>query len=133
MGIMRERLRSFMQGRYGVDALSKVLLGVAFVCAVLSLFFGKLFYLIGLCLLAYIYFRMFSRNYERRYRENRAFLDKTNRIAAFFRAQKSLMQQRKTHHIYKCAQCGQKIRIPKGRGKVIVTCPKCRFQFQKKS
>lgn len=133
MGIMRDRFRSFMHGRYGIDALSKVLLVIAFICAVLSLFFGRIFYVLGICVLAYVYFRMFSTNYEKRYRENRAFLDKKNRVAAFFRTQKSLMHQRKTHHIYKCAQCGQRIRIPKGKGKIIVTCPKCKFQFEKKS
>lgn len=133
MGIMRDRFRSFMQGRYGIDALSKVLLGISLVCAVLSVFGGRIFYILGICILAYVYFRMFSTNYEKRYRENRAFLDKKNRIAAFFRAQKSLMHQRKTHHIYKCAQCKQRIRIPKGKGNIIVTCPKCKYQFKKRS
>lgn len=133
MGLMKERFRSFMQGRYGVDELSKVLLGVALGCAVISVFCGSIFYLLGIALLAYVYFRMFSTNYEKRYRENRAFHDVRNRVCAFFRNKKSHMAQRKTHHIYKCPSCRQKIRIPKGRGHVLVTCPKCKCEFEKNS
>lgn len=122
-----------MQGRYGVDALNKCLLVVALVFAFISMFTWRIFYLLGMCAIVYAYFRMFSRNYEKRYRENRGFLNAKNRIVAFFQRKKNMMKQRKTHHIYKCAKCKQKIRIPKGRGKIIVTCPKCKFEFQKKS
>lgn len=133
MGILRNKLQNFMQGRYGVDALNKCLLVVALICAVVSMFTWRIFYLLGLCIIVYVYFRMFSKNYEKRYRENRAFINARNQVTAFFRRQKSMMTQRKTHHIYKCARCKQKIRIPKGRGKIVVTCPKCKYEFQKKS
>lgn len=122
-----------MQGRYGTDEFSKAMLIAACVCAVLSFVFGRLFYVLSVGLLVYVYFRMFSTNYEKRYRENRTFLDWKNRAQAFVRKQKNIMQQRKTHHIYSCPQCKQKIRIPKGRGKIIVTCPKCKMEFQKRS
>lgn len=133
MGLIRERLRNFMQGRYGVDTLSKVLMGAAFICAVLSVLFGRVFYVFGILILGYVYFRMFSMNYEKRYRENRAFLDKKNRVCAFFRREKSRMEQRKMYHIYTCPSCRQKIRIPKGRGRIMVTCPKCKCEFEKRS
>lgn len=131
--LMRERLLSFMQGRYGIDALSKVLIGAALICGILSLLLGNVFYILGVCLVGYAYFRMFSTNYEKRYKENRAFIHVKNRAMAFLRNQKNVMQQRKHYRIYTCAQCKQKIRIPKGHGKIVVTCPKCKFEFQKRS
>lgn len=133
MGMIRERVRNFMQGRYGTDALSKALVLASFALALLSLFAGRIFYILALVLLVYVYFRIFSRDYEKRYRENRAFLDFKNRVGAFFRKQKCIAKQRKTHHIYSCPQCRQKIRIPKGRGNIIVTCPKCKMEFSKRS
>lgn len=133
MGFLRDKISHFMQGRYGVDVLSKTLVIGAFICAFLSFVFGKVFYVLGLVIIVYVYYRMFSKNYERRYRENRSFVDFKNKVGAYFRSQKNMMKQRKTHHIYSCPQCNQKIRIPKGRGKIIVTCPKCKLEFQKRS
>ena len=133
MGLITDRLLNFMQGRYGADTLSNVLIGISFICAILSVVFGRIFYFLGLCMIAYVFFRMLSTNYEKRYKENRAFLNGKNKIVAFFRRQKSIMNQRKDYHIYTCAQCRQKIRIPKGHGKIMITCPKCKYEFQKKS
>lgn len=133
MGLIKDRLRNFMQGRYGVDALSNVLIISAFICLFLSFFFWRGFNLLGAGLVVCAYFRILSTNYEKRYRENRAFLNIKNRVFAFFRNQKNMMRQRKTHHIYTCSKCKQKIRIPKGHGKILITCPKCKFEFRKKS
>lgn len=135
---MKEKLIRFMQGRYGVDTFSKFLLilGLA-VVLVSSIFSGKtsgmICYILGWILIIYCYFRMFSKNVTKRYAENQTFLAKTGRIRGFFRDQKSIWKQRKTYHIYKCPGCGQKIRIPKGKGKIEVRCPKCSTSFIKKS
>lgn len=131
---MGEKFRSFMQGRYGVDALTRMLFGAAVVCMILSFFpFGRLFYLLAIAAMVYGYYRTFSRNYEKRYRENQTYIRLKNRAAAKFRKQKDRMMQRKHYHIYTCAQCRQKIRIPRGHGKIMVTCPKCKYEFQKRS
>ena len=115
-----------MQGRYGAygaDLLNRTLLGVALVLMVLSLFVRwRGIYWAALAFLVYAYFRMFSKNYSKRYAENQAFMKYTSKI-----------RQRKTHHIYKCPNCGQKIRIPRGKGKIAVRCPKCSTEFIKKS
>lgn len=135
---MRERIARYMQGRYGVDSLSKFLL----VCGMLAVFGATLFdnptamgicNLLGWLIIVYCYFRLFSRNITKRYAENQAFLAKTYKIRSFFRRQKEMLKQRKIYHIYKCPGCRQKIRIPRGKGKIEIRCPKCGETFIKKS
>ena len=134
---MKEKLIRFMQGRYGVDQLSKFLLILGLVVVVISALFNSrvslILYILGWVLVIYCYFRVFSRNIPKRYAENQAFLAKTYKIRMFFQKQKNIWQQRKTHHIYTCPSCKQKIRIPKGKGKIEVRCPKCGTTFIKKS
>lgn len=127
----------FMQGRYGSygqDSMNRFLLGGALVIMALSLFVRwNIFYWIALAMIVYSYFRIFSRNYTKRYAENQAFLKHTAGIRKFFTVQKNEMRQRKTHHIYKCPECRQKIRVPRGKGKIAIRCPKCSTEFVKKS
>ena len=135
---MKEKLIRFMQGRYGVDSFSKFLLVVALVMVLSSSFFGEkqfctVLYTLGLVVFVYSYFRIFSRNISKRYAENQQFLVKTSKIRSFFAQQKNLIQQRKTHHIYSCPSCKQKIRIPRGKGKIEIRCPKCQTTFVKRS
>ena len=131
---MKEKLRQFMTGRYGVDAYSKFLLGVAIVCWILNMIIGsKLLYSWSVLLLFYTYYRMFSKNIQKRYQENQKFLATKNKLIARFKSEKSQMKQRKTHHIYKCPTCNQKIRIPKGKGRICITCPKCKTEFTRTS
>lgn len=87
---------------------------------------GMVFYLLGWGCLIYAYFRMFSRNVRKRYDENVRFLNKTAKIRGFFKSQKNLMAQRKDYHIYTCPGCKQKIRIPRGKGKIEIRCPEVR-------
>lgn len=131
---MKEKFQRFMTGRYGVDDLSKFLLGVAVVLCVLSLFLrsGLLNALVFLALIV-LYFRIFSRNFSARSHENSVFLKYKNRVTGFWTGQINLLKQRKDYHIYTCPQCKQKIRIPRGKGKIEITCPKCRNKFLKKS
>lgn len=131
---MREKFQRFMQGRYGADQLSRFLTSVGLVLIIINLFVRSniIVYLV-LALLVYCYYRMFSRDYNRRYGENQKFLTWQNRLKYKAGNWKSRMRERKIYHIYKCPSCGQKIRVPKGKGKIIVTCPKCRTEFQKRS
>lgn len=126
-----------MQGRYGAygpDSMNRFLLVSAMAVMFVSIFTRWDFlYAIALVLLIYVYFRMFSKNYTKRYAENQAFIKHTSGIRTFWTSQKKLMVQRKDYHIYKCPGCAQKIRIPRGKGKVAVRCPKCNTEFIKKS
>lgn len=131
---MRERLQRFMYGRYGIDTLGKFIVGVALGICVLNLFLHSFILSILIwALLIYSYYRMFSRNLQKRYNENVKFLNFKNRIIGRFKKEQSYMKQRKTHHIYKCPTCRQKIRIPKGKGRICITCPKCKTEFTKTS
>ena len=94
---------------------------------------SMLLYIFGWGVVIYCYFRIFSRNVQKRYAENQAYLMKTYKIRNWFQNQKNIWQQRKVYHIYTCPSCKQKIRIPKGKGKIEVKCPKCGTTFIKKS
>ena len=130
----RDRLNRFMYGRYGQDEMSRFLLIVTFVLLILDLLFHiSGFGIIIMLLLGYVYFRMFSRNVTARYAENQKYLQMKNRFLGFFRGGRGHAGDLKTHHIYKCPKCGQKIRIPRGKGMIEITCPKCRTRFRKRS
>lgn len=131
---MRERLQRFMMGRNGLDDICRFLMVVWFILWILQLFIYIPFLsLLSFVILIYMYFRMFSRNVPKRYQENERFLGIKNKITRKFRSKKSQMKQRKTHHIYTCPTCKQKIRIPRGKGRICITCPKCKTEFTKVS
>lgn len=131
---MKERMQRFMAGRYGNDQLNQFIFIVAIISMVLEIITRQsLFYTLTLVLLILAYVRVFSRNINKRYEENMKFLQKKDAILNKFRRQKYYAAQRRSFHIYTCPQCKQKIRIPKGKGKISITCPKCRTSFIKKS
>ncbi len=130
---MREKLSRFMQGRYGNDRLNQFLMIAALVCMVLSMFGPDIFYGIAIALMIYAYYRMFSRKIYQRAGENQWFLVKEQKVKSWFRSQKKAINQSKTHHIYKCPGCKQKIRVPRGRGRIEIRCQKCGTKFIKKS
>ena len=127
---MKEKIGRFMAGRYGNDKLNQFMMAVFLGCAVLNLFVRNAYASTVLnsweCLLILlVYIRMFSRNISKRYAENQKYLALENRLRRFFGQKRYLMQQRKEYHIYKCPGCKQKIRIPRGKGKISIRCPKC--------
>lgn len=135
---MKEKIGRFMAGRYGNDKLNQFMMAVFLGCAVLNLFVRNAYASTVLnsweCLLILlIYIRMFSRNISKRYAENQKYLALENRLRRFFGQKRYLMQQRKEYHIYKCPGCKQKIRIPRGKGKISIRCPKCGEEFIKNS
>ena len=131
---MREKFARFMSGRYGADQLSRFMVTAALVIMVINLFLGwGILSILVLALLVLCYFRMFSRNYQKRYEENLRYTQATARYRYWLSKQKDLWKQRKVYHIYRCPSCKQKVRVPRGKGKIIVTCPKCHTEFQKRS
>ena len=131
---MKEKFNRFMAGRYGADELSRVMMFAAVAVMLINLFVRlEILNIVVVALIVIIYLRMFSKNIQKRYEENCKYYALKQKVLGFFGKQKNTAQDLKTNHIWKCPNCGQKIRIPRGRGKVIVTCPKCRHEFTKKS
>ena len=131
---MRDKIYRFMQGRYGTDDLYKFLFWVAVIVIVINWFVkSPALNLLVTLVLVYAMYRVLSKNHSARYTENQKYLQATAKFRYWFDQQKKLMEERKYHHIYTCPRCKQKIRIPKGKGKIMVRCPKCHFEFQKRS
>lgn len=131
---LREKMIRFMQGRYGVDDLSKFIMGVAFFLVIVGFFVrSNVLSIFIWILLILVYFRMFSKNGSKRYAENQKFLKTFGPVKTNINKQINLMKLRKEYHIYTCPTCRQKIKIPRGKGKIAVKCPKCRTEFIKKS
>lgn len=131
---MRQRLERFMAGRYGVDQLSKVLLIISLVLLVISMFtHWGILYVLALVALIYTYFRMFSRNIAKRSAENQAYMNFRYGLSVKRDKAKRRHEQRKIYRFYKCPNCKQEVRVPRGKGKICITCPKCRTEFVRKS
>ena len=131
---MREKFYRFMQGRYGVDQLYRFIFFLAIVLMLINNFLkNPMLNLVIYALLILDIFRMLSKNHSARYAENQKYLGYTQKVRSQFAREKNMMEQRKTHHIYTCPGCGQKIRIPRGKGqKVEIECPKCHAKFIKR-
>lgn len=123
-----------MSGRYGIDSFGKFTLILGVAALILSGWFDSfIFSVLAWVCVIYSYFRIFSRNVYKRAAENQTWLNKTYKVRSWFARQKNSASQRKVYHIYKCPSCRQKIRIPKGKGKIEVRCPKCSTTFIKNS
>ncbi len=134
---MRNFFLRFFKGRYGsygTDALTRFLIAIAVTLLLISICtpLGFLYY-ISFVLLIVCYYRLFSKKITVRYHENEIYLKYRNKFLGIFKNLKGRIQQKKDYHIYKCPSCGQKIRVPRGKGKIMVTCPVCRHEFMKKS
>ncbi len=127
-------MMQFMQGRYGADQMGQMLSAVSMVFLIISLFSrNQAWFLLAVIGIVYNYFRMFSKNISKRYAENQKYLTMTAGIRRKIASWKSQLAQRKIYHIYRCPGCKQKIRVPRGRGKIEIRCPKCNTRFVKKS
>ena len=130
----KNKMMQFMQGRYGADQMGQMLSAVSMVFLIISLFSrNQAWFLLAVIGIVYNYFRMFSKNISKRYAENQKYLKRTAGIRRKLASWKSQLAQRKIYHIYRCPGCKQKIRVPRGRGKIEIRCPKCNTRFVKKS
>lgn len=131
---MKDKIYRFMRSRYGNDQLSSFLTWTGIVLIIIDLFAGTgIFYIIGLVMFIYGYIRVFSKKYEKRAAENKWFLEHTSGIRNVFKRRKKSKEAGKDYKIYTCSKCEQMIRVPKGKGKIEITCPKCGNTFIKKT
>lgn len=127
------RMQRLMAGRNGIDQLFWALLAVSTLASLAASLAG-LPWLMGLYYagLAVSIFRVFSRNIYKRQRENWLFVLKLRAVAAWFRLQRRIFSERKTHRYFMCASCRQRLRVPKGKGRVSIRCTRCGVEIIKK-
>ncbi len=130
----RQKLMQFMCGRYisyGMDLLSRILIVVCIVLAVVNLFIGSiLVQLIETALLFYYFFRLMSRNIAVRQKENNAIVGLKNKIVRAFRLEKRKFRERESHIYKTCPHCRVTLRLPRKPGRHNVNCPRCRNNFE---
>ncbi len=134
------RFSSFMNGRYGADAFGRFLSVCACVCILLSIALrgknetlGVIFSAAAFVLIILVYVRIFSRNYTRRSEENRKYLSARNRFTGSFRLLGNCFRQRREYAFFRCPGCKEFVRVPRGKGRIRITCPRCGYAFQKKT
>lgn len=131
---MREKFARFMYGRNGLDELGKAENIFILILLVIGLFTRFLpLYILTLVLIGHLYFRMFSKNLNKRRAENLKYTTMRYQTAIKRNKWKTHLKQKKDYRFFKCPACAQKVRVPKGHGKIEVTCPKCREKFVRKS
>lgn len=136
------KLQQFMVGRYGNDQFTWFLsisgIALSFLCNFLRFFqdlyiVGTIIYLMGASMIFYGLFRSLSRNYEARRKELNWYLRWSAKPKAELKILGNKIRDRKTHRYFKCKNCKTVMRVPKGRGKIEITCPKCRAKVIKKT
>ena len=125
------KIRAFFYGRNGLDDLAKLSLILSIVLFLIYGFwpYGIVKAILGFLtygFMGYAYFRILSKKVYKRVRENKKYLGMINMT-------KTRWKQRKTHKFYRCPKCKTWLRVPKGRGKIPITCVKCSTKFDKKT
>ena len=118
--------RRFMEGRYGTDRLNMAILCSGLFASLLSSLLrksplGLVFWALSYGLMIWAIFRSLSRNTYRRYQENRKFLRMFDRL------------KDRSNRYYDCPKCHQTVRVPRGKGKIAITCPRCKEKFIRKT
>ncbi len=130
---LKDKIRKFMVGRYGVDEVYKLLLVICFILLVINTFVNNdIIRIIEVLLLVIIFFRFSSKNITKRKKENDFYLKIRNKITSIFNYNKKKYDDRNTHMYKKCPKCKQKIRLPLKKGEHTVKCPKCGNRFDVK-
>ncbi|MDY0236880.1 MAG: hypothetical protein RBR71_12705 [Gudongella sp.] len=131
---MKKWLQKIMMGRYGVDKLSNamIMFALAFILASILTKYTIL-NTIGLVIIIIAYFRIFSRDIPKRYKENQKFLAWFNPIKGKFNKLKNKLRNSKDYKYFKCPQCGKEMRVPRKKGRVNIKCPNCGNSFTRRT
>ncbi len=130
----RDRIANWMSGRNGMDDLARFESGFVAALLVVSLFSRwGLLYVVALAVMIHMYFRMFSKNVGKRYEENQKYLNFRYQTVVWWNKKKKHFAQRKMYRFFRCPNCKQEVRVPRGHGRICITCPKCRTEFIKRT
>ena len=126
-------VQRYMYGRYGMDQMNTVLLYTTLGLSIVGMFWHNIFiYWISYVTMIAMMVRALSKNHQKRYHENEKFLQMIRPVKRLSGKMKHQLQD-KNNRYYSCPQCHQTIRVPKGKGKIAITCPKCRKEFIKRT
>ncbi len=121
---MKNKLISFMRGRYGSDELNICLLVLTLIFSILGNFF-KIFTSLSFVCIIYAIFRMFSKNIYQRRRENAY-------VAPYISFIRAKFKDKGKNKLFLCPKCKRTLRVPKGKGKITLSCP-CGNSLKRKS
>lgn len=128
-----QSVQRFMYGRYGVDQLNTSLLYMTLGLSILGMFCKSIFiYWLSYVTMAALILRALSKNHTRRFAENEKFLKMRRPILRAFGKTKHQLKDKQNRY-FSCPSCHQTIRVPKGKGKIAITCPKCKQEFIKRT
>lgn len=128
------RMQRFMIGRYGGDEFTKFLMISSCVMIVLSCFsIFRFLYLPALIVMGYSIYRSYSRNIYKRQAELAKYLQLRNSVRSYRQLQRKKYAERKTHKYIKCPHCRKTFRVPKGKGRIKISCPYCRSEIIEKT
>ena len=131
---MKAKVQRAMRGRYGNDEFTQFLVRAAFVILLISLIRPLRFlYLFSLAIMLWAIIRCYSKNTEKRYAEREKYLRYKSAREDEISFRQNQWADRKTHKYFRCKNCGAVLRVPKGKGKIEVRCPKCHESTIKKS
>ena len=131
---LRYSLTRFLYGRYGVDELGRFLSILVTILLLVSIFWRNLILiLIAFVLLIWMYARVFSKNYVARRRENSWYLKMMKPFRRMFSGIYLRVRDGKNYRYFTCPNCHQRLRVPKGKGKITIKCPKCSTRFDAKT
>ena len=131
------KIQLFMQGRNGIDGFG-IFLFVSYFFVKSAANFSKSFllFILSLAIIIFMVFRVLSRNIPKRQYENTIFMKYYNRVLGWFKNSANLSRERArvrpTHKIYVCPRCKKHLKVPKGKGKIEISCP-CSYKFTKRT
>ena len=129
---MKEKFYRFMAGRYGGDQFSRFLNAVSLILLILYVFLkSPVLWILAVAVLVYSYVRVFSKNLEKRRRENGRYLQLKYKVTNGFKNWWERQKQRKDYCFFRCPSCKAMLRVPRGKGKIRVTCRKCGNAFER--
>lgn len=126
--------KKIMAGRYGGDQLNNFLLVIFLILFIILRFVNSgIISFIILIIPLIAYFRIFSKDIRKRYDENQNFLNFWSPLKKKFKSKLNRVKDMKHNKYYKCPNCEQTLRVPRGKGRITIICPKCKSKITRKS
>lgn len=126
-----ERMRQWLRGRNGADELSSFVCVLALIVVIINIFVRSIFLsVLALLLMGYAWWRMSSKNVDARRRENRVFAELLGPLRPWVRNPAAAVREARSYRHLKCPSCGQRMRVPRGKGNIRVRCPRCQEKFE---